>query len=79
MDHDDLAIYYAVGGGLVVAGTTCYLIGRQKQKKYERYSYSPLFLQDFQLGNTLLTADVNMMEDNVSHDKSLGMGLRFTF
>lgn len=80
IDHDDLAIYYIIGGSLAVAGTTCYLIGRNKQKKYERYSYSPLFLQEFQFGgNSVLTADVNMINDNITHDKSLGMGLRFTF
>lgn len=70
----------ALGIAYLGVGTGCYFIGRHKAKKAERYLYSSLFEQDFQLGNnTLLTADVNMINDNISHDKSLGLGLRFTF
>lgn len=70
----------SVGIPIVGVGVGCYFIGRHKAKKAERYLYSSLFEQDFQLGNnTLLTADVNMINDNITHDKSLGLGLRFTF
>lgn len=69
-----------IGVSGIVAGPTCYIIGTNKQKQYDRYGCSPFFEQDFQLGNnSLLTADVNMINDNITHDKSLGLGVRFTF
>lgn len=78
--HDE--VYELCGLGTVLAGlgTGCYFIGRNKAKKAERYGYANLFEQDIQLGNnSILTADVNMINDNITHDKSLGLGLRFTF
>lgn len=72
--------YFISGGSLIAAGTMCYLLGINKKKRVERFNQVYLFQQDFQFGNnTLLTADVNMINDNITHDKSLGLGLRFTF
>lgn len=69
-----------LGPGLIILGVGSYFWGWHKQKQAKRYGFIPIFQQDFQLGNnTLLTADVNMINDNITHDKSLGMGLRFTF
>lgn len=69
-----------IGVSGIIAGPTCYFLGRKKQKQFDRYACLPLLEQDFQLGNnTMLTADVNMINDNITHDKSLGLGLRFTF
>ena len=69
-----------LGVGIVglCSGGVMYYLGHRKSE--ERFGYTPFFQQDFQLGNNaLLTADVNMINDNITHDKSLGMGLRFTF
>lgn len=73
--------YYAGGAACFAGGYLCYRKGYNMQKQVQpRYSCAPIFEQDFQLGNnTMLSADVNMINDNLTHDKSLGLGLRFTF
>lgn len=71
---------YSGGAAFLAGGYYCYRKGHNMQKQAQRYSCSPIFEQDFQLGNnTMLSADVNMFNDNSTHDKSLGLGIRFTF
>lgn len=78
-DEELVLFGWGCASAAVAAGAVCYFVGQHKQHKVQIYSYSPLFQQDFQFGNSLLTADVNLINDNFTHDKSLGMGLRFTF
>lgn len=70
----------AAGSVSVIAGTTCYFVGRHKANKAKRYNDVTLFQQDFPLGNnSKLSADVNMINDNMTRSKSLGLGVRYTF
>lgn len=72
--------YLSAGAVSVIAGTTCYLVGRHKANKAKQYNYVTLFQQDFPLGNnSKLSADVNMINDNMTRNKSLGLGVRYTF
>ncbi len=68
------------GSAFVIAGATCYLVGRHKANKAKQYNDVTLFQQDFPLGNnSKLSADVNIINDNMTRNKSLGMGVRYTF
>ncbi len=80
-DYSEIGDYFVVAGSVsVIAGTTCYLVGRHKANKAKRYNDITLFQQDFPLGNnSKLSADVNIINDNMTRNKSLGMGVRFTF
>lgn len=75
------SLCYVGGAACFSGGYLCYRKGYNMQKQVQpRYSCAPIFEQNFQLGNnTMLSADVNMINDNITHDKSLGLGLRFTF
>lgn len=79
-DGIDDFVSWIVGGSCIAIGIGCYAIGRRQQKNAQLYNSYSLFEQDFQLSNkTMLSADVNMINNNLTHDKSLGLGLRFTF
>lgn len=80
-DYSEIGDFLVVAGSVsVIAGTTCYFVGRHKANKAKRYNDVTLFQQDFPLGNnSKLSADVNMINDNMTRSKSLGLGVRYTF
>ena len=79
-DHPDAFEKYVPACVGVVSGITLYLVGNYKVQQAKRFDVMSLFMQDIKLNNnSVLIADVNIINDNITHDKSLGMGLRFTF
>lgn len=77
--NDIYLLGYIAGGSCIGVGAALFTVG-VKKKQHEKFAYAPIFQHDFQFGdNSLLTADVNIINDNATHDKSLALGLRFTF
>lgn len=80
-DSDDTGtLSLEIGIPCLAIGAACFYHGHKKAKEINRYRYTSLFEQDFLLNdNSMLTANINIINDNISQDKSLGLGMRFTF
>lgn len=65
----------------VVGGATMYFIGANKVKKAkENLSSSALYQYNIPLGkNTMLTADVDLLRDNMTNQQTLGLGFHLNF
>ena len=68
-----------VGAGLIWdLGFVC--AGKHMIKKYSRMQSTSIFQQEIPLGNnTMLTADVNLLNDNLTHQKTVGLGCHINF
>lgn len=68
-----------VGAGLIW-DISFVCAGKHMIKKYSRMQSASLFQQEIPLGNnTMLTADVNLLNDNLTHQKTVGLGCHINF
>ena len=68
-----------VSGG-IIAGTTMILVADHNIKKYNSLQSTSIYQQEYRLGKqTSLTADVNVLNDNFTNQKTLGLGFHLNF
>ena len=68
-----------VGAGLIWDLGFVYA-GKRMIKKYSRMQSTSIFQQEIPLGNnTMLTADVNLLNDNLTRQKTVGLGCHINF
>lgn len=73
-----------ITGTFAAAGVlwgTCFIFaGNHMIKKYTPIQSTSLFQHEIPLGNnTMLTADVNLLNDNLTHQKTVGLGCHINF
>lgn len=74
-----------IAGGVVlgigvIGGATLCIIAEKKRKEAQYLQTQSLFHQNFQLSNgSILSAGIDMLHDNMSHQHNLGLGLRYNF
>lgn len=81
--NGDYTVGGIVGGSLLGAGFLFDAILAQVANNKEEHAYSitssAIFKQDFNLGNSRLSAGFNLMNDKRYNDYALGLGLSLTF
>lgn len=79
-DDDIVIIGSAIAGAGVITWTTCYLVGKNMEKK-AKYSVqsNPVFQQEFKIGKNSLALGVDMLKDNTFKNQTLGLGLSYKF
>ena len=80
---DNKTALYIVGGcsilgGLLVAGI-CGQTANNKEEQADAIASSMIFKEDFNLGNSRLSAGVNLMNDKIRNDYALGLGFSMNF
>lgn len=81
--NDGTPLFYS-GIGLSCAGIACgtifYCKGQSKLREYKRVQSTSLYQQKLSFGRqTNLTADVNVLSDNFTNQKTLGLGFHLNF
>ncbi len=78
--------YYAIGAaaffGASVAWTTSFLVAAHRQKKMALSANTSTPLMQFNLTkgkNSAVYANINMLNDNMTNRKTLGLGFNFSF
>lgn len=80
---DNETAYYCFAGGCTVGGALIGLlftsIAKSKEKAANSIVEVPLIKHDFELGNSRLSAGINMVNDRYFNDKAIGIGLSLNF
>lgn len=76
------ALWICMGAGLasgLIGGIICDAIAKNKEKAANSISAVPLIKKDFHIGNSNLSAGLDLMNNKITNDKALGIGLRLSF
>ncbi len=65
-------------GGLTVAGI-CSAVASSKRKLASAIESASVIKHDFHLGNSCLSAGINVLNDRVNHERTLGVGVNLRF
>lgn len=57
----------------------CSAVANNKEKAANSIASVPLIKQDFNIGNSRLSAGIDLMNDQYTKDRTLGLGLNFSF
>ena len=68
----------ALGSGLI-GGCICGAIANNKEEAASSIASVPILKQEFNLGNSCLSADINLMNDKNRKDYALGLGINLNF
>lgn len=78
--HYLIVVGIPIASGGIIAGTTMILVADHNIKKYNSLQSVSILQQEFHLGKqTNLTADVNVLNDNFTNQKTLGLGFHLNF
>lgn len=85
VQFDDPTMQYGVPSAIctglaVFGGGTLILVGNNIMKKAKRVNTTALYEYNIPLGsNTMMTANVNLMKDNMTHQYAPGLGVNINF
>ena len=81
-DYFDFFLFIGcpIAAGGIIAGTSMILVANHKIKKYNSLKSLSIYQHEFSLGKTTnITADVNVLSDNFTKQKTLGLGFHLNF
>jgi len=73
-----LAFGSCAAGGLTVLGI-CSAVASSKRKLASAIESASVIKHDFYLGNSCLSAGINVLNDRVNHERTLGVGVNLRF
>ncbi len=78
--HYLIVVGIPIASGGIITGTTMILVADHNIKKYNSLQSVSILQQEFHLGKqTNLTADVNVLNDKFTNQKTLGLGFHLNF
>lgn len=79
-EHGTYWLCCGIGLGVGIAGTAiCQSVANNKEKLARTITASHIIQKDFTIGNSRLCAGIDLMNDQYTKDRTLGLGLSFNF
>lgn len=80
--YKESTYWICAGAGIasaLIGSGICSAVAHNKEKAANSIAYVPLIKQDFDIGNSRLSAGIDLMNDQHTKDKALGLGLSLKF
>ncbi len=79
-DNTTYLICFGAGSAVGIGGMIiCQLVASNKKHLANTITATHIIQQDFNLGNSRLSAGIDLMNDQYTKDRTLGLGLNFSF
>lgn len=75
----DWPVGAGVAGAGIVGGAICYAVANNKEKAANSIASVPIIKHNFNIGNSHVSARINLMNDKQTKEHTLGLGLAYNF